>query len=95
MERGRGHVEADIAGDACLGGLIQAGEIGALVKLLALGDGAEEEGGWGHGVCAARPSMRRGATPCGAAPYRGARFANIRCRVRLCMFRRRAVSDTL
>ena len=31
----------------------------------------------------------------GEMPYRGARLARMRCRVRRCMFRRRAVSDTL
>jgi len=29
------------------------------------------------------------------APYRGARFARMRCSVRRCMFSRRAVSETL
>ena len=29
------------------------------------------------------------------APYLGARFAKIRCKVRRCMFSRRAVSETL
>lgn len=44
MERRRGHVETDIAGDAALRGFVQAFEIGALVKLSAR-DRVAEEGG--------------------------------------------------
>ena len=37
----------------------------------------------------------RGLDSLPGAAYRGARLARMRCRVRRCMFRRRAVSDTL
>ena len=67
MQRRRCHVEADITSDARLRGLVQAGEVSALMKLPALGNGAEEGGvRIGHGASGARTSMCAWTTPSAA-----------------------------